>query len=242
MPITLDNVPHGTGVPTTTETTKLIAKAQSLGESLAASIGSYSHAVDEAEQRFNDECHAHLHPNDHPAARASADRATEKKLAEYRDLLVAETQANRDDQIRQLREAAERLSLTDTLYPSPIALLSSSGLGSRERSEYLAQLRNAGPAELSTYARLAIARGDKLLGAAVLSRLDSLPRDGRPFTAHDLAEKLVGDDHRKLTQAAKRGRLLLETAVAADRELQTGRRDSIGKISCHRPTGRTASL
>jgi hypothetical protein len=231
MPTSLDNVPLQAGVPTTEEAARLITKAQHLGESLAASIATHARAVEAAELRFNEECHGHLGPNDHPAAKESAGRAAEKKLTEFRNLLVTETQSARDDQIRQLRETAERLSLADTLYPSTVALLSSSGLGSRERTEYLAQLVSAGPAELSTYARFAIARGDRLLGAAVLSRLDSLPRDGRPFSAHDFAEKLVGEDHRKLTDAAKRARLLLETAVAANNELATGRPDSNGKIA-----------
>ena len=59
----------------------------------------------------------------------------------------------------------------DDGYPTAVALLSSKGLGSAERSRYLDQIRSAGPTELSNYAHQAIARNDPILGAAVLSVL-----------------------------------------------------------------------
>ena len=82
---------------------------------------------------------------------------------------------------------------------SPIQLLATMGFGTPERSRYTEQLRSSGPAELMTFAHLAIATRDATLGAAILSRLDSLPKEARLFSAKDLAQRLVGADFSRLS-------------------------------------------
>jgi len=105
------------------------------------------------------------------------------------------------------------------------------GLGSPERSRYTEQLREAGPRELQNYADWARHTGDRLLGAAVLSRLDTLPATSRPFKATEFAMSLVGEDFQATRKAIERIRQAAQRAVNANRDFESGRTDAVAKIS-----------
>ena len=67
-------------------------------------------------------------------------------------------------------------------------------LGSEDRERYAGNMANAGPVELRIYAEEAIRENDKAKGAAVLARVDRLPRETKKslnFTKTEIAEPLV---------------------------------------------------
>jgi len=70
-----------------------------------------------------------------------------------------------------------------------------------------------------------------VLGAAVLSRLDSLPTDSRPFSATEFASSLVGDEFEATRKAIQRTRLATQRAVNANRDFERGQVNSRAKIS-----------
>ena len=110
-------------------------------------------------------------------------------------------------------------------------MLSRVGLGSPERSRYTEQLRHVGPPELENYARWAQHKGDRILAAAVLSRLDALPTKQRPIKATEYANSLLGDEFREIETAFKRIHLATQRAINANREFERGHVDPTAKIS-----------
>ncbi len=53
-------------------------------------------------------------------------------------------------------------------------------------------------------ARFAMTTGDRILGAAVLSRLDTMRSKDRPVSAQELARTLVGEEFDEATTALRR--------------------------------------
>lgn len=238
--ISFDNVPLGTHIPSSDEVTGLTGKVATLGEAFGSLMANYSSSIAAAETKYRKEtrelvptgqARENMNRDAIATVNAAAERAAQRKLGDYRKLLLSESEAHRTDMLRQMDEAVGRLTILETLYPSPLAMLSAAGLGSVERSRYHEQLANAGSVELTNYARRAIATNDRLLAAAVLARLDSMPREARPFSASDFAEKIVGKEHETLIRNLQQARLTRDATVAADKELRTGKNDSIGKIA-----------
>jgi hypothetical protein len=73
-----------------------------------------------------------------------------------------------------------------------------------------------------TMAEYAAATGDTELGAALCSRASRYPSSDRPFQATDLAEALVGQEHRRVTQALDEIDRLAADAVHADSAFERG--------------------
>jgi len=143
------------------------------------------------------------------------------------------TQASDDARwttLRELDAAAESLALTATLYASPVVVLSRQGLGSPERSAYLEQVRDAGPSELANLAAFAVASKNRALGAALVSVIDAMPSKSRPFSAHDLADKLVGEEQRAVMASVEAVRTAYQRALVANRNFQNNRTNPIDKV------------
>lgn len=68
------------------------------------------------------------------------------------------------------------------------------------------------------------------MAAAVLTVLDNMPRDARPFSAADFAKKIVGEEFDELTSRVKATNANLQRAINSDYELGLGRRSSRSKI------------
>ncbi|BEV45956.1 hypothetical protein CRBSH125_21390 [Afipia carboxidovorans] len=108
-------------------------------------------------------------------------------------------------------------------FGSSMQILMRENLGSERRSRLLGQIANSGVTELASLASYAAATRDKELGAALCTRVSMLPVHDRPFSAHELADALVGEDHRRVTQAIlETERIAIET-LHADGAFETGR-------------------
>jgi hypothetical protein len=207
-----------------------------------------------AESRIDQESAEMLAPpSEGPAAEAftsgqrrmlddTAKQLSARRLSEFRANVLADTDRNRQELLRQLAAAYDRLDLAVRATPSPVAMLGMEGLGSDSRQRYETQLATAGPATIANAAVRAIASNDLVLAAAVLSRLDAIPRDQRPFQPVDLAEKLVGKRHKLLIDRHERCRLALDAARSAEKYLTTGKLDSQSKISRGIAVRRLASI
>ncbi|GMV70294.1 MAG: hypothetical protein DYG93_13140 [Leptolyngbya sp. PLA2] len=240
-PQTTDNRPNplagfSGGIPASeAEVEQIARKAGELAAAFEASVANLSAAVDAAREKFRQR-HEALIPRDQPRSQVAGivgyvRDAVDREVREYRDSLVRETEAARLDQLRQLDAARAKLASLLAVHPTPVAMLSAQGLGSEERSRYHQQIGHAGTAELANLARLAVATGNKVLGAAVLARLDTLPKEQRPFSAHHLADALVGQQHAAIDAAHKAVDAAFQRAINRNRELATGRMTPTGKIA-----------
>lgn len=133
--------------------------------------------------------------------------------------------------LRQLDALASGLSASEALWASPVVALARAGIGSDKRTNHMAQLSGAGPAELKTAAVLAVATEDRVLGAAVAALLDRMPRKGRAVSPVELAERLVGDDVRQARAAIASVKQAQQRALNADREFASGRRNATARIA-----------
>ena len=143
-------------------------------------------------------------------------------------------EGKRSQALQALEAYRQQARIARELYGSPAAMLSREALRSdserRKRLEMAQLLAHAGPAELRSHARLAAATGDRLLGAAVLQRLDAMNADQRDsvgVSRNELSEVLVGEDHAELVG-------MLDTVEAAHQDGITANREAekIGRASC----------
>ncbi|WP_374309169.1 hypothetical protein [Methylocella sp.] len=131
-----------------------------------------------------------------------------------------------DTRLALVREAGrfrDEVAAVRAHYQSPIQCLMRESLGSERRSRLLGQIANSGITELASLASFAAATRDKELGAALCTRVSMLPIHDRPFSAHELADALVGEDHRRVTQAIlETERIAIET-LHSDSAFETGK-------------------
>jgi hypothetical protein len=161
--------------------------------------------------------------------RSQAD-AADKARAKARAEIVANSSEARWAEIRQLVAAAEGLALTEALYASPQAVLARAGLGDPRRTDLMAQVAGAGPAEVRQLAMLAVATKDVVLGAAIQSVNDRLPRRDRPVSSAELADALVGEEARAVSAAVAAIRDAAQRAIVANREFESGRTRSVDRV------------
>jgi hypothetical protein len=146
-----------------------------------------------------------------------------KALAGYRADLRSETDSTRLAYVREAGRHSEAIKSASGHYRSGAQLLARYTLGSERRSRIMQQIAASGPVELASLAELAAATRDLELGAALCSRLYELDPAKRPFTAAELADTLVGEEFRQVSQAILEvDRLALE-AVTDDTGFETGR-------------------
>lgn len=115
-------------------------------------------------------------------------------------------------------------------YQSPVQMLAREGLGSERRSRIMQQIEHSGPTELASLAALAASTGDRVMGAALVSRVSRLDPSDRPFSPHALADALVGAEHRDVTAAILEVERIAEEAAHADTAFETGRASSVRTI------------
>ena len=83
----------------------------------------------------------------------------------------------------------------------------------------------------ATAAVTAIATNDLPLAAAIVTVVDRRPRDRRPFSVADFAERVWGVQHAEVTAKLKGVIHAYKTAMAADREFARGKADPITNLS-----------
>lgn len=161
--------------------------------------------------------------------RAQAE-AADKARAKARTEVITNSSEARWAEIRQLVAAAEGLALTETLFASPQAVLTRAGLGTPERTDLMKQVAGAGPAEMRQLAALAVATGNKVLGAALQSVNDRLPRRDRAISSAELAEALVGAETRAVQASIAAIRTAAQRAINLNREFEAGRSRPVEKV------------
>lgn len=125
--------------------------------------------------------------------------------------------------VREAGRLHDEVAAVRTHFESPTQMLMRESLGSERRSRLLGQIANSGPTELASLASYAASTKDKELGAALCTRISMLTVHDRPFSAHELADALVGEDHRRVTQAImETERIAIET-LHSDSAFETGR-------------------
>ena len=109
-------------------------------------------------------------------------------------------------------------------------MLARAGLGEARRTDLMAQVAGAGPAEVRQLAMLAIATKDVVLGAAVQSVNDRLPRRDRPISSAELADALVGEEARAVSTAIAAIKNAAQRALNANLEFEAGKVRPIDRI------------
>jgi hypothetical protein len=136
-----------------------------------------------------------------------------------------------DERQRLLRDIAsinDQLASAKTHFKSPVQMLMRHSLGTERRSRLIEQLASSGPSELGSLAALAASTKDYELAAALCSRVSELPRGQRPFSAHDLADALMGDDFREVNKSILEADRLTLEALSEDGTFETGRASNRG--------------
>ena len=161
-------------------------------------------------------------------------RDVETAVAKAELAARTEVQNNSSDarwqSIKELVASAESLETTAQLWASPVVVLSRAGLGSDERTNFMRQLEGAGPVELTNMGVHAAATGNRVLGAALVSLIDRMPRNNRPFSAADLAEKLVGVETKAVQNAIAAVRNAAQRAIVRSREFEQRRVNPIDRV------------
>ncbi|MDQ3288252.1 MAG: hypothetical protein M3Q42_08305 [Pseudomonadota bacterium] len=88
-------------------------------------------------------------------------------------------------------------------YDSPVKTLARAGLGDAKRTDYLHQLKSAGPTEVAHMGQVAVSTRNVTLAAALLTVIDGFQTANRPFTAHHLAESFEHEDFVKVREYLK---------------------------------------
>lgn len=149
----------------------------------------------------------------------------------YRGELKRQSLDSRVAYLKAIGALREELASAHAHYQSPVQMLAREGLGSERRSRLLHQIEKSGKIELASLAALAASTGDKELAAALLTRNSGLPINDRAFSSQELADALVGEEWRKVTQAiAEVDRLAVE-AVHADSAFETGKPNPTRAVS-----------
>jgi hypothetical protein len=133
--------------------------------------------------------------------------------------------ASADERLKLVRDIGRLREETQAVrehYGSAAQLLAREGLGSERRSRLQQQVEKSGSAELAAFAAFAAVTKDKELGAVLCARVSDLMPNERPFNRQELAEALVGDEHRAVTQALMEIDRLAEETAHADSAFERG--------------------
>ena len=131
--------------------------------------------------------------------------------------------------------ADKQIKNVSALYRNPVIMLQREGLGTEQRSRYMDQLRNSGPAELEAMAQLATVTNNVILGAAVLSTIDGISskrdRDAVNVSRDELSTILVGDQFEKAQEAIRISANRVQASLQANHRLELGKdTNSVEKI------------
>lgn len=137
----------------------------------------------------------------------------------------------RTARIRELDALRRSADDARSHYNSSVQMLARDSLGSERRSRLMQQLEHSGDAELASLAALAVSVKDRELGAVLVSRVQRIPHAARPFSPHEFADLLVGDEHRAIQAAIMEVEEIAQRAILDDRAFETGRPSPEGGIA-----------
>ena len=120
-----------------------------------------------------------------------------KRVAKHHREMREKSDTERYILLRDMDAADKQIRNVSALYRNPVVMLQREGLGTEQRSRYMDQLRNSGPAELEAMAQLAANTGNAVLAASVLSTIDGIKtkneRDAVNVSRDELSYIMVGD-------------------------------------------------
>ena len=157
-----------------------------------------------------------LSPNERSSM---ATRAAQGLRAE----LKRNSEQERKKSLRELSAIHAGLRGALVHYQSAAQMLAREGLGSERRSRIMQQVAASGPAEMASLASFAAATGDKEMAAALNARVSQMAPKDRPFSPHDLADALMGQEWREVQVAAMEAERLMLEAVTQDGAFETGK-------------------
>jgi hypothetical protein len=200
----------------------------------AARIANIQQQFADARDRYSrdaEEIVRETEPENRTVAKQFAKKQAASRIAKFKANIVEGSRAQREEILRPLAKVAADAEFLLSLCQSPTQMLGRVALGDAKRTQYQQQLEGAGPVELETAAVTAIATGDVVLAAAIVTVVDRRPRDRRPFAVGDFAERFWGKQHAEVT-AKLMGAILAErTARAANDEFIRGKADPIANLS-----------
>ncbi len=222
-------------VPLTVENIdRLAARATELATAFQGRISKIQQQVAEARDRFSREAEEvvrETEPANRTVARQFAKQQEASRIAKFRLTIAESSRAQREELLRPFAKLAADAEFLLSLNQSPAQALGRIALGDTKRLTYQLTLEGAGPVELETAAITAIATNDLPLAAAIATVVDRRPRDRRPFSVGDFAQRVFGAQHAEIVAKLKGVILAYETAIAADREFVRGQADPIKNLS-----------
>ena len=154
-----------------------------------------------------------------------------RSLGGFRAELKRASLEPRTLRLREMDALRQSVAHAKAHYQSPVQMLARDSLGSERRSRLMQQLEFSGDAELASLAALAVSSKDKELGAVLVQRVQRMPHASRPFSVNELADLIVGDEHRSIQSAIMEVEDLTQRALLDDRAFETGRGSAQGEIA-----------
>lgn len=213
---------------------QLSARSTETATALSRKIATLQATVTDARQKYSreaDQLIADAAREDRSAARTFAKKAAANKASNLHRELIANSEADRAAMLKGLKNNADEAAAIQAVCMTPAMVLGRIALGESKRTQYQSQLEGAGPVELETAARQAIMSGDMVLAAAIATVVDRRPKDRRPFTVNEFAERVMGPAWQVMNTKLDGVQLAYKTAVAADREFVRGKADSLTNLS-----------
>lgn len=170
-----------------------------------------------------------LRANLHDLSPSEQSHILNRALGGLRADLKRDSADARTARLRELDALRRQAEDAAAHYHSPMQILMRDSLGSERRSRLIQQLEHSGKVELASLAALAVSSKDRELAAVLASQVGRMPHAERPFSPHELADLLVGEEHSAVQAAIMEVGELAQRAVLDDREFETGRRgDRVG--------------
>jgi hypothetical protein len=141
------------------------------------------------------------------------------------------SQKELDALFREAGASYQQIVAQKAFYDSPVKTMARAGLGDAKRTDYLRQLRDAGPAEISHMAQLAVSTRNLVLAAVLVTMIDGMSTASRPFTAHHLAESFGHDDFVKVREYLKIAEHRFQGTVIAVRTWNADRANPLHTVS-----------
>jgi hypothetical protein len=159
--------------------------------------GEYFTELEDKAAAINDDYQRALEaepPQRREAARAYLEQKRDSELKALRK----NSEGERYKRVRELMDSNETLHDARQFYSNPLNMATTHKAGTDERFRADASVANLFPAQITAMRQVVEATGDKVLGAALIQKNNTLPANARPFVSGELAERLFGDDVRRV--------------------------------------------
>jgi hypothetical protein len=219
---------HQNGPEDLTSLSALGEAANSLHKKVSSLIALREHEFGEAARKKRAEWN-----NKSDLSLADRKRLSDIEITEMRKAVVRNSEKELADLSHEAAFMAEQAAAVAPLYDSAVGMLVLGGLNDPRTTAYVTQVAFAGPTQLRLLAREAAAKRNVALGAAILTRLDSMTDSDRTAAAtsrQDLANVLVGEQWSaaQAALAACRGRHF--EIRAAHKAFRDGKIDGVSSI------------